>query len=368
MRLTTLAAFVVLGCGSIARGDDVETWVKGAIAKAASIENDASFKAVYETRSLQKADLAEIERLRARVAGKPAHPDRTQLGMLERIERRGEDLRVKSLWWDRGRFRLSRDPGVEPEGGYFECVDLGDEGWKMSPQQLTVVGPMDTRPGGHNVRLSGTSSLQEIATFWAAGLSTLGTSGNVQVETTPQGVWRAAGTITTSVGERRVVVTGRWDQARQAGLVERTDAYLPTNLTNPIYSSVVTGHQWMDWFGAFVGTEVVITENGTPRQRLTLVSLSPLDQAEFRTLIARPKIDGSDPIRGKVTFTQYVDYRRDTPDLRVANEKGEFEKVDYPDTPAGRRNATLQTLGWIAAGGIIATLIALRIRSARPPS
>jgi len=367
MNHAALGVLLVLCSGAPAFADEREDWVRSAIARAAAFQSEASLRIQFETRSLRKASQREMTELRARVEGLPAHPDRVRLGELERIEERGEDVRVHTLWWDKGRFRLSRHAAVDPEISYSESVDVGDSGWTMTPQHLYILGPFETRPRAHSVRISGTSAMYEFESLAFPMLSDLAKAKDLAVETNQPARWRAAGTIQTPVGERFIVVAGSWSEERRAGLVERADVFLPANRSTPASTVMVSKHEWIDPLGSFIGSEATTIEDGTPTRRATLISVTPLDAAEFRSIVRTPAIDGTDPIRGKVTFTQYNDYRGRVPSIAAMNENGRFDPVQFENTPGGRWASTLRWLGWLSAAGIVCLLVVLKMKRNQVP-
>jgi hypothetical protein len=92
------------------------------------------------------------------------------------------------------------------------------------------------------------------------------------------------------------------------------------------------------------------------------LSIDVLNEQEFSLLTKQPEISDSDPIRGKVTFTQIQDFTGTSPLFTIKDDSG-IRTLTYGQTPEGQRRSTVKVIGWITAGMIVVTLLLLRVRA-----
>ena len=115
---------------------------------------------------------------------------------------------------------------------------------------------------------------------------------------------------------------------------------------------------WQADLGTWVcGTARTIRPDGKPDRQLVFESVRD-DGPSFADAVRMPGSDSTDAMRGPVTYTQIVDYRKNQiQDI----ESGDTAKFQLEPIKAKSRDA-LKWMGWGAAGVITAILVALRLR------
>jgi len=90
--------------------------------------------------------------------------------------------------------------------------------------------------------------------------------------------------------------------------------------------------------------------------------MSPIGTEEFEAVTRTPDFDGSDAVRGRVTFTQVTDFREGTPSYEIKTAEGAVQALNVEDTPVGHGRSVLRTTGWVVAGSLVVLLVLLRLR------
>lgn len=96
-------------------------------------------------------------------------------------------------------------------------------------------------------------------------------------------------------------------------------------------------------------------------QSYRIITLRPLGEDDrVRELVAVPPSDGTDPVRGAVTFRSVTDHR---PGRRTVTIDGETAPIT--DVRQGGGVSVTRVLGWIALSGLIAGLVYVWLGSKR---
>ncbi|QOJ00549.1 MAG: hypothetical protein HRU70_08615 [Phycisphaeraceae bacterium] len=360
-----MATILVYSTIAITSDEQARAWFDRVVAHARSGLDSLELKITYRVESLEPLDTTQIPALRARVKDFPEHPDRILLDRLERFERFGPEIRTQTVWVRHGQLRISREPTLDPGSFYYDLIDFGDSGWSLTPTQLSLVGTRDSRPRGQSFASPISASALEVHDFIAPGAATLARADVQRFILDPTGRWSAESVLATPAGPRAYVVRGRWDPSRGAGAFAGSQLH-ESGLDSKVISTLeASDHRPTAGMLSDPASVLMYASQASPPRRATLVALAALDPAEFKAVTARPTLNGSDPIRGPVTFTQINDYTGRDAEYRVADEKREFQTVAVEETPEGRQRAWLRRAGWALAAGILVTIVLLRVKQAR---
>lgn len=319
----------------------------------------------YTATSLERTDTSVLPRLREEVWGKPEHPKRSLIKRLERVEKFGPEVRRQTLWLMGDSARLNREPLWPDSADFFDVCTLPDSGWRLSPGQAVLTGPMGSEPPGYQVVVPIGSAVNEILSFWGAGWAALGSfEGPHEFQSLEGGAWRAS--VSSDKGSLRTttVLEGEYNPQTGHGRIISMRA---TQEGSPAPGWVETASDWR--FDAALQRElahqVVVHFKGAPFRRLTLDRVEPLTRAEFDRISRPPSLTGSDPIRGKYVFTQLSDFSgSDTEHTLINKNTGAIQDVIHErrtDPFAGKRSAWFTPAAWAAVASISAALVYLRL-------
>lgn len=315
----------------------------------------------------------EIARMRDEVQGKPHHPMRGVLELIDERFRTGSPTTsaVFTLFLDgEGRWRFNR---TTPFGEYFDCVRTADAPWRLTSKSLVLYDPGESDVPGKTVTDEEASFLPMIGELLFGGLNLGRISridlGRVVVEGSR---WRAvAGRPTDVPAQLRFTVEylGRWDNEHQRGFVE--EFRIIEHGSRP--DAVGQRRTFLDWAFHPVARMWIAARSdrylatGQLSRTLEFVSADPLPPGGFAAIAAPPAVDGADPIRGPVTFTSIVDHRVG---LRsdLDRESGLMLQSPLPLPTESSGSSRLRVLGWvllILASAFLGLLLVRRHRMGR---
>ncbi len=362
-----LAAIVLAGLGfaasrvEAAPPDDIKAWLSKQIEEASSNFGGRAFKIQYRVESQEKLDAGELARLREKLKNLPEHPERARLRHLEQLEKYGPEVRKQTVWFRDGEMRVNREAGNDPSSKYFDFVSLKDSGWKMTPDQMFVLGEAEKRPPGHTLVSAASSITFEVSDFvclWARSVK-VDDKTTVAMETDSR--WIASIEHETPVGPRLFVLHGSWSNESRTGQVTESEVIDPRS-KQVLAKSSASEFRASDVFSREVAHLVTNEEGGRGTNRLVLESVSPLGTEEFEVVTRTPAFDGADAVRGKVTFTQVTDFREGAPSYEIKTAEGAVQSLSVEDTPVGHGRSVLRTTGWVVAGSLVVLLVLLRLR------
>jgi len=317
---------------------------------------DGSFSWRLEFWDLPENPRAELSKLREQVEGRPDHPGRREI---ERIEAAlaGSPHALKRRLWARdvGHWRLNIDYRL---GGYADTAAAGDTLWQLSHSEL-MIGTEENKPAVETIATQRYSFWPEINRLIFGGLSHGVISGIRPGELTWDGEeWRVPLRFgPADEPSYEAVLVGRWDEGRERGFVERQ--ILLGSAVQP--AAVGTEYRYSDWRYVsemdrwIAGRVEDVSPEGKVLRAYVFESWDPGRDGDFERVLAVPSPDSPDPVRGELTFTRLVDYRRNA--LREREGAGE----QFAETvPLERRGGAWRNwLGWVSAAGLAAGLIAL---------
>jgi hypothetical protein len=358
--MTLVAANPVLG-----RQDEqaeVKAWFIALLDDAKSHFKARSMKIEWNREALEEPSRQEVEAIRERVKNFPEHPDRSKLGELEARQRNGPQSWRETVWLRNGDFRSSAQSGRPNDPFYIDTVRVGKSGWKLNPGELYLVGPSETAPPGHDLEQQYLSSITNILPLFGAGLDWFGPwEAQSSLESLGNKKWIARTRYGSDEIKTTTTITIEWDNVRKTGRC--VEAAITSRGSLNLDQRIVSNNWIVPPFGGNeIAQEVVSEQGGKPVLRITLLSIDVLNEQEFSLLTKQPEISDSDPIRGKVTFTQIQDFTGTSPLFTIKDDSG-IRTLTYGQTPEGQRRSTVKVIGWITAGMIVVTLLLLRVRA-----
>lgn len=346
-----------------------DAWWRGMVETAKDIPcGDRPFRVKWRVVDARSPSPQEIEALRRSIAGHPEHPDRALLAQLESIAA-GKPFWVEKQFWIRGsQFRRS-DNDSRGDGRGNDCA-LGDGvAWSLNARELVVMSDTKLAPG---YPLDAELSIlkPEFGTLMTGGLSYFRRYlDHVRPALTSDTTWDASGTAAFDGDVFEVRIKGTWNPGEGWGTVEEASSHVPASPT-PNGWMFRSAH-WVP--NAILGRPAAkaVTQfdaSGKPERRMELIEYEPIDDARFEQIIALPKVNEPDPIRGALTFTSITDYRPDKP-IRKTLEGGEVVRAEAESRmPMPAAAASRSFAWWIVLGVLVAALVLVRLkRSAASP-
>lgn len=364
-----VAAIVLAGLGlrlaesrvEAASPDDIKAWLSKQVEEASGNFGGRAFKIQYRVESQEKLDAGELARLREKLKNLPEHPERARLRHLEELEKYGPEIRKQTVWFRDGEMRVNREAGADPASKYFDFVSLKDSGWKMTPDQMFLLGEAEKRPPGHTLVSAASSITFEICDFVCLWARSLKVDDKMTVAMESDGRWVASFERETPAGPRLFVLHGSWSDESRTGQVTRGEVIDPRS-KRVLSKSSASEFRASDVFSREVAHLVTNEEGGRGTNRLVLESVSPLGAEEFEAVTRTPAFDGADAVRGKVTFTQVTDFREGVPSYEIKTAEGAVQSLSVEDTLVGHGRSVLRTTGWVVAGSLVVLLVLLRLR------
>jgi len=129
-------------------------------------------------------------------------------------------------------------------------------------------------------------------------------------------------------------------------------------------AEVMTAEGWTTLPGSTVQVARQVRVDGAdgrPVKRIALIAATRFSPEEFERLIEPPGPTAVDPVRGAMTYSSVMDYRGGTAQ-QVGSSELARGVLPAPPARAGSGEARLRVLGWVLAGGLVATLVFLRLR------
>lgn len=363
-----MMSFCPRSVAQIASKSEIEAWFEREWAAAQAMPDlgDCSIAWNLEFWSVPPED--EIARLRESVAGKPDHPGRREL---ERIDRclLGDPPVLARRVWARSAEAWRSNTTFE-RGGFIDSSMSPKFVWQLGHAQLTIGDLAEADGSMADVR-------SELYTFWPelgrllfGGLSDGAISGMTRGTLQWDGsLW----TVTLAFGPPdkspalETEISGRWDPALARGFV--VGERVVTNTVRPAdIGSELVYDEWkyIEALGRWVASRVEErAPDGGLQRAYVFVDAWKGSPGEFEQVVAVPKIDADDPVRGRPTFTRLVDYRNGTLRDREGNGETFNRALPLSDRPEAR--AWHRWLGWVTAAALLGGLIAIRLRRRTSP-
>lgn len=269
-----------------------------------------------------------------------------------------------TLWQDGPRqWRYNKSYRADGRDEYADIALNGDLSWALTPRQLTIV---DQKAGAPPYRdfgsQEGSFRLDLSLMFHAGGYLQSGSVAPPEM-TVSGTAWAVEA---TNVNGMTVLVSGRWDSEMSRGFTE-TARYTAFE-AHP--SQVGTAWDFSDWafdpvLRRWVARRVECYRPDGALDRVLLFDRAePETPQRLRTLIDIPSVHGDDPARGPLTVTSIYDYRPGVLTATVQEREGVV--TTHLGSEESRRSARwMRYTGWVGAGALVTSLIAIRVLRGR---
>jgi|GEM_PF-2856653 len=301
----------------------------------------------------------ELAALRREVQGKPDHPGWHDLEIYDRRLRDGPDRINTRLWLANGEWRASESANASHPA--FDYGTDGDVSWSLSSNTLNLVDS-DSPPPQRDYRGLINSNVLVLSKFLHGHIG-IGEPKRAVLREIHEGSRRW-----TAVAEGdgfRAAFEGRWSEELGRGFVER----MVIEQDRPQFIGEAT--EFRDWhyddlLGKWIAGRVVERRpDGLVDKVLVFESSAPVTPAEFDALVAAPRLDRPDPIRGDFRVSTVSDFRAHS--LTESTISSEGNVVETRSLPGRRASLTARRLGWAILVVLAMTFVVVRIRNAGKP-
>lgn len=350
--------------------EQVLSWFEKQQAAAKDIKTLAGKMIRYRMIVGGRPNEAEVEELRRTVAGKPDHPARKKLAILERRLKNGPDVsEVSAVRNDELHFRVSTNA-------------LYDKTWT---EMAADGGIAWTTTDGGQLMLRDKESGEDYASAFNAYHSSAAIAiGNLVFG----GVWEDTDwpekienvSVDGTRWSLRIVRTspdnsiffidfnGTWNESTSTGTVK--EKKLLSDGKPPVLEIKTTLEGWK--FDSVLGRDVasrVVIENRDPdfgAKTLEWIGAEEIDAKKFNAIVAVPKLNTPDPLRGSLNLKSIYDVRPSKSQVQRVLPDGTAEKVRDLPGKAENSDGMLRTLGWVVLASSIVILVAVRLSRRKP--
>lgn len=294
--------------------DAVRAWLNEEWARAQELPHFDGFSIAWRLLDHTTHSEEEIARLRDEVQGKPHHPMRTVLELIDERARTGRPSVT-------GEFRLFlageawRFCESLPNGEYIDRARTPTQPRQLSSKSLVLFDPRDAGVQGRSVDGQEFTFMPMVGELLFGALN-LGRISRISLQ--PPRIdgnrWRAIARSAAAPNPSAVFAVeyaGRWDDDLGRGFVDEF-----TIIEHGSRPEVVGERRlFRDWAFHPIARMWIAARSdrylasGKLSRTLELISVDPLPPGGFAAIAAPPAVDGTDPIRGAVTFTSVVDHR-----------------------------------------------------------
>ncbi|MBL8765305.1 MAG: hypothetical protein JNM07_13660 [Phycisphaerae bacterium] len=334
--------------------DTVQKWFDAEWKAAQTIPDLGDASITWRMEFAYVPSESELEELRARVEGRPDHPERGKLRAWRRAFE-GEPEFLRHQLWMRGqgqwRFNIEDGPTATPT---YTDITLSPSGmWTLSRQQLSRAKAGD--PAFDNTKYHENTFWPQIRRFMFGGIA----SGCVSCERDPLVLSGTRWSVTVrsrSAGSVPLLTTsyeGHWDAAAGRGFTDTLYIRPHPNAANPNGARFeFSGWSYRDALARWMCDRVVESHANGPVQRVYLLEeVAPNNPGRFNEVAKEPAPNGTDAVRGTVTFTSVLDYQGEKIEIRELDGDGTVKRAVAPrPTPDPGRWPS-----WVepSAGGLV---------------
>ena len=309
-----------------------------------------------------QGDAEDLQALADEISGYPDHPKRKQYEALHRQLEHGPRTITYRLWYkEPKRWRLAVDYAQGDPLPHFDSAVNGGEAWHMTPRELRLVDP-NRPPEG----MDPFSRIAAVPAYYRAWVGWNLSIGPLDLQPTTAKLMgdRWEGTARSPDGEHEFRYLGTLDGNRI-----RFDRIIKTRSGNqPEWigaETVFSDWQYSEFLDRWIAGSV-LSSSSKHNQTQVLHELRPLREDEWQTLVATPKADGNDPIRGEATFVSIVDLRPGSHHVDVLQPDGTTTRTRITASPiAAGQSRWVRVFGWVLVGAIAGVLVWFRIRHPR---
>ncbi len=350
---------------------EVERWLRDRWCAGRECKPDGDGYLFLRVEHPAEAPLEEVQRVLRETEGHPDHPQREWAKRQLARHEDGPEVEEVAFWRLGGRWRYNQT-NLLADGSQWLWVDsisTPDLVWSLSARDLHIADPRRPPSGKGDWYRNPDIALELLATAcWDLLHGHLGTTSPESAKPDIRVVEDGAGWI-ASVRRRggfewrfRIVPS----QSSEPFQVRSMESYRTDDDGTVLSGRYVLSEEMVEtpWGAAHRFAEWV-NDKGMVWRRYILVAAGDDLPADVESYFKLPAVDGTDPIRGPVTFTRIFDYRP---------EHGRLTELDRGVVTASRplRGAPgsglgIRVVGWIAAGVIAALLVFLRLRRRATP-
>lgn len=357
----TLALLVVLGFAFPARGQssqDVETWLRSELAPKEWTFGDSPVRIEYRELRGSMLSTEELAALGREIEGKPDHPRRAEYERELGRRDHGPDVRAVKFWFAPGiGWRESKSMTSGGQDTYLDTASTDEYTWIMSPKVMSAVDTKGARPKGRNYESAIDTVVIEAGLFTDRGLSYL-RSGAAKFEraTGDASSWKAVARFDRTNIEIEIV--GAMSNGRFV-----INAIRPV-APNPEYADA-GGYRFggeVEIVKGIVGSPLIeaLDASGKVLRTLEWVDRAGVSEDDVRRVLAVPRFDGEDPVRGKATYEKEDDFRASEQRQTVRTGPGQI--VEKPLSSGAESGMRLRFAGWVLLGALVILLLILRRR------
>ncbi|HEX8875513.1 MAG TPA: hypothetical protein VF777_02110 [Phycisphaerales bacterium] len=344
---------------------DVRRWFESEAAAAKDWSFLASKSVKFRTSRGESPKPEEVAALRRLVEGKPDHPARSQLLVLERRLKNGPDVsELTVLWLNELRFRVSTSNIFD--GSWIEQAADRGVAWTLSESGQLLLRDKDSGENYTSTFLAfQTTAMPALRDFVFGGIGEQTTWNEVidSVQVTGNS-WRVRCVRTSPENERFFVdFKGTWDDTASRGFVQER---LLIDAVKPNEFAVRTRFEkWTssDCFGRPVASQV-FTENSDPdfgNYSRQWVSCEVVPAQRAAEIVAVPRLNSVDPLRGNLQLRTIYDVRPSKAAVSRVLPDGTAEPIRKLPASYQASDSVLQTVGWVVLAVSVIAFLAVRL-------
>ncbi len=337
--------------GHAADGEEraVAAWIRslGALSDPLTLPSNTKWTV---TAALQPPSPETLGQWRSAVQGHPEHPLRAVLAAQEEVANHPERrLRVVLFVSDAGTWRIINDEPFTPGVEYLDQGSGHGTLWSLSKQSMSL---RDSTPEATGKTAA--EALDMLTCMYSQGVSLMGNLPDdasihinaigTAIVTYPNGSY-AELKYTNHAGDKRVISLRTFGKDSPDPFVD----YQPRE------------YHFESELGHLVAT-LARRKRGDEVLDLRLEEAEKVTRTEVETVSRVPDPTGSDTLRGRLEVRSVNDLRQNRLSLSTLSG-GQWSTRQFP-TPE-TSDSRVRTIGWGAAGLIVAVLVFLRIRSTR---
>ncbi|NRA58237.1 MAG: hypothetical protein HRU13_09025 [Phycisphaerales bacterium] len=329
-------------------------WFEAERQRAVDPEPLGNVRLDYEVHGHAYATAALLAQWKREVQGRPEHPRRRDIPIVERRLRDGPDLSFGSIWWPTAdAWRQNIEPS-RPTPGVVDYGDKGQQGyehWRLL--EGTVVRE---EPGSPSVRTEIRSRDHLIGLFFHGGMHLAGSQRVSDVRVSEDG-W-----VIETEGESgwSSRFEGSWDAERSRGFIHRTEEYPPDDL--PSLTFEFGPYELQPELARWCSTRIDYRRGRAPEQKrleYVLAGVHRVDGERMAAVLRVPAIGREDAVRGLIAAGFEQDVGEGV--VRTIDERGRVIATDRI-APAPPTSPALRIVGIVAAAAIVGVLVWMRVR------
>lgn len=323
----------------------------------------------WRTEDLLYQTPEEISAMRARVEGRPEHPDRSELDSIERMIRNGPFVM---------KFRLfARNDSAwrhmnDQDGWFSDTIVSPGIAWSSNPRTLALYpadpGRRSAETGGHDPANTRKAFVFELSKFFHGRVDEDTLAGfTVAAPEVAGRQWVVQCVIDEPSAQRRrkMVYSGEWDESLQRGFVRSWVTSLEQQGVPDIILGSETYDEWAldSVLDRWRATKVLLMKpDGRVWRRNVYEGPLELPEGGWKSVF-EPPLHGdvvTDVFRGEIKPNKIFDFRTHKGESISANG----ERVAFNIVPKGPSdsNTKWRIIGWVLLGSFAGAVVILVVR------